>query len=75
MIIRPTGADPGRVESVRSPLGQLVRSWGPDLTVTTTGVPTLPGADHADGKAIDPISAVALVLSIPSAALAGQVTA
>jgi hypothetical protein len=43
--------------------------------VTTTGAPALPGADHADGKAIDPIAAVALVLSIPSAALAGQVTA
>jgi hypothetical protein len=68
VIIRVSGADP---ETARSSLGELARNWGHELTPVTTGTPTPPDLDHdGDTKAVDPLSLAALVLSIPSAALA-----
>jgi hypothetical protein len=61
-------ADP---ETARSSLGELARSWGHELAPVSTGTPTPPDLDHdGDTKAVDPLSLAALVLSIPSAALA-----
>lgn len=68
MIIRVTGMDP---VTVRSSLGQLAHGWGHELTPVTAGSLTSPvlGQD-GDTKVVDPVSLAALVVSIPSAALA-----
>jgi len=68
MIIRVIGPGQHEVEVARESLNELARTWGHDLT--TTNPPAAVGAQEDGSRAVDPISLTALILSIPSAALA-----
>jgi len=68
MIIQLQSGTAENTEAARENLQTLAHSWGQDLQE----VPVHPSAGSLrdDDKVIDPISLTALVLSIPSAALA-----
>lgn len=70
MIIRVTGAGPDKVDAARQSLGDMVDGWGHLLTTVATDTPSSRGVGHDGGKVVDPISVAALILSVPSAALA-----
>ena len=70
MIIQLESGAAKNIDAAEKSLAALSRSWGQDLTEapTNTGEAT-ERADH-DEKVIDPLSLTALVVSLPSAALA-----
>jgi hypothetical protein len=71
MIIQLEGATAENVGEAKRSLEALARSWGQEITETPAEVTTAAGTTHNDDdKVIDPVSVAALVLSIPSAALA-----
>jgi hypothetical protein len=71
MIIHLQGATAENTAAARISLEALTRSWGQEITQapaqTTTAAKT---SDDDHGKVIDPVSLAALILSIPTAALA-----
>jgi hypothetical protein len=68
MIIQLDGATAENAAEARSSLQALARTWGHEISQAP---PAAASTVHGgDGKAIDPVSLTALVLSIPSAALA-----
>ena len=70
MIIQLESATAENVETARHNLEALAHSWGHPMTETPANTPqAAPAARHND-KVIDPVSVAALVVSIPSAALA-----
>jgi hypothetical protein len=70
MIIQLDGTTAENTVAARQNLEALTRSWGHKLVEAPNDAPGTAGAARDDDKAIDPISLTALVLSIPSAALA-----
>ena len=71
MIIQLDSATAENAAEARSSLQALTRSWGHEISqAPPTATPAAGTAHGDDGKAIDPVSLTALVLSIPSAALA-----
>jgi hypothetical protein len=70
MIIQLEGATAENVEAARRNLEALAHSWGHEMTETPANAPEAAAAARNDDKVIDPVSVAALVVSIPSAALA-----
>jgi hypothetical protein len=70
MIIQLDSATAENTEAARRNLQALAHSWGQELAEVPADTSEASGTVHDDGKVIDPISLTALVLSIPSAALA-----
>lgn len=71
MIIQLESATTGNAEVAKRSLGTMAHGWGYEIAEApaeaTAAAATI---HHDDGKAIDPVPVAALVLSIPSAALA-----
>ena len=70
MIIQLESATTESVLAAKHSLGAMARSWGHEIVETPAGATTAAGTSHDDDKAIDSVAVAALVLSIPSAALA-----
>jgi hypothetical protein len=70
MIIQLESATAENVETARHNLEALAHSWGHEMTETPAHTPEAAAAARHDDKVIDPVSVAALVVSIPSAALA-----
>jgi hypothetical protein len=70
MTIQLDGPAAGNVEAAQRSLEALAQRWGYDIAQSPAGA--LPAATSHDEnrRAIDPVSVAAVVLSIPSAALA-----
>jgi hypothetical protein len=69
MIIQLASATAENVEAARRNLEALAHSWGHEMTDTPANTREAAAAARHD-KVIDPVSITALVVSIPSAALA-----
>jgi hypothetical protein len=67
MIIQLDGTEAERVQEASRSLQALTQAWGHPATAA---LPAPAGTADDNGKVIDPISLAALVLSVPSAALA-----
>src|SRR6266704_3073392 len=72
MIIQLEGATAENVEAARRSLDAVAHSWGHEIAQAPAEATAAAGTIHDNGKVIDPVSLAALVLSIPSAALAVQ---
>jgi hypothetical protein len=71
MIIQLDSATAENIAEAKSSLQALARSWGHEISQPPPTTTPVAGTTHGDdAKAIDPISLTALVLSIPSTALA-----
>ncbi len=70
MIIRLDGASADHTQAARQGLEAMARSWGQEIDENPAEVAAAAGPAPEDGKAIDPVAAASLVLSVPSAALA-----
>ena len=70
MIIQLDSATTGSTGAARHSLEALARSWGHEIIVPPAEAAAAARTGHDDGKAIDPVAVVSLVLSLPSAALA-----
>src|SRR5262245_6830664 len=70
MIIQLDSATAENVEDARRDLAALAHSWGHDMTTAPATRPEAAGEARNGDKVIDPVAVSALVLSIPSAALA-----
>ena len=70
MIIQLESATAENVGVARRNLEALAHSWGHQMAETPAHTSKAAGATPNDDKGIDPVSITALVLSIPSAALA-----
>lgn len=70
MIIQLESATAENVEAARRNLEALAHSWGHKMIKAPGNPPEAATATHNDDKVIDPLSIAALVVSIPSAALA-----
>ena len=71
MIIQLEGATAGNVAAAKRSLEAIAQSWGHEIAETPAEATAAAATIHGhDGKVIDPASVAALVLSIPSAALA-----
>lgn len=69
MIIQLEGGNPEDVEEAKRSLEAIAQSWG--YEVAAAEATTTHGSIHNDNrKVVDPVSVVALAVSIPSAALA-----
>ena len=70
MIIQLEGATAENIEAARRNLEALAHSWGHEIDKAPANTPEAAEAVRTNDKGIDPVSITALVLSIPSAALA-----
>ena len=71
MIIQLESAAAENMDAAKRSLGALAHSWGDEIAGASAEVTVATGTiRNQDGKVIDPVSLAALVLSIPSAALA-----
>jgi hypothetical protein len=71
MIIQLEGVTVEKVGAAKSSLEAIAQSWGHEIAQAPAEATTEAGTiHHDDDKVIDPVSMAALVLSIPSAALA-----
>jgi hypothetical protein len=71
MIIQLDSATAENTAEARNSLQALARSWGHEISQPPPAPPHAARTAHDhDGKAIDPVSLTALILSIPSTALA-----
>jgi hypothetical protein len=70
MIIQVDSDTAEDIEAARQDLAALARSWGHEMADARPHTSGAAGVTRSDDKAIDPIAITALVLSIPSAALA-----
>lgn len=70
MIIHVEGSTAANVEAARHGLDELARGWGHETATTSAHPPDVAGEGRDDDKSVDPVALSALVVSIPSAALA-----
>jgi hypothetical protein len=70
MIIQLESATAENVEAARRNLEALAHSWGHQMIEAPANASDAAVAARNDDKVIDPVSIAALVMSIPSAALA-----
>jgi hypothetical protein len=70
MIIQLESATADNVEAARRNLEALAHSWGHDMAKAPANTPEAAVATRNNDKVIDPVAVAALVVSIPSAALA-----
>jgi hypothetical protein len=70
VIIEIEGHTVEEVTAAQHGIGELARDWGHETTVLPSDAPSATRTSPSEDKAIDPVSVTALVLSIPSAALA-----
>jgi hypothetical protein len=70
MIIQLESATAENVEAAKRNLEALAHSWGHEMIEPLANTPDTAAAARNDDKVIDPVSVAALVVSIPSAALA-----
>jgi hypothetical protein len=70
MIIQLDSATAENVETARRSLEALAHSWGHEMIKAPANTPEAAEAARTDDKVIDPVAVAALVVSIPSAALA-----
>jgi hypothetical protein len=70
MIIQLESATAENVEAARRNLQALAHRWGYEMIKAPANTPEAATAARHDDKVIDPVSVAALVVSIPSAALA-----
>jgi hypothetical protein len=70
MIIQLESATSENVETAKRNLEALAHSWGHEMIKAPANSPDAAAAARNDDKVIDPVSVTALVVSIPSAALA-----
>ena len=70
MILQLDSATVDNTGAARDSLEALARSWGHEIAEAPAEATSAARAGHDDGKAIDPVAAASLVLSVPSAALA-----
>jgi hypothetical protein len=70
MIIQLDSATAENVEAARRTLEALAHSWGYEIREAPAHTPEAAVAARNNDKVIDPMSVAALVVSIPSAALA-----
>src|SRR6266851_3171043 len=71
MIIQLERATAENVEAAKHSLGAIAHNWGHEIAEAPAEATAAAATIHDDDdKVIDPVSAAALVLSIPSAALA-----
>jgi hypothetical protein len=70
MIIQLESAIAENVEAARRNLEALAHSWGHEMREAPANTPETAATTRHDDKVIDPVSIAALVVSIPSAALA-----
>lgn len=70
MIIQLESATAENTEAARRNLEALAHSWGHEMIKAPANTPEAATAARNDDKVIDPVSVAALVVSIPSAALA-----
>jgi hypothetical protein len=70
MIIQLESATAENIAAARRNLEALAHSWGHELIKVPANSPDAAAAARNDDKVIDPVSLAALVVSIPSAALA-----
>jgi hypothetical protein len=70
MIIQLESATAENVEAAKRSLGAIAHGWGHEVAENPVEATTAARTTHYDDKVIDPVSMAALVLSIPSSALA-----
>ena len=70
MIIQLQSSATKDIDAARQSLAAVARSWGHELTEAPTNKGEATERAGHDEKVIDPLSLAALVLSLPSAALA-----
>ena len=70
MIIQLESATAENVEVASRNLEALAHSWGHEMIETPANTPEAAATARNDDKVIDPVSLAALVVSIPSVALA-----
>jgi hypothetical protein len=70
MIIQLESPAAENVQAARRSLEAMAHGWGHEIAETPAEATAVAGTIHNDEKVIDPVSVAALVLSIPSAALA-----
>jgi len=70
MIIQLESSATKDIDAARQSLAAVARSWGHELTDAPTNKGEATQRAGHDEKVIDPLSLTALVLSVPSAALA-----
>jgi hypothetical protein len=70
MIIRLEGGTTENLGAAQQSLRALAHSWGHELTETPTSATQATGPTRHGDKVIDPVSLTALMVSLPSAALA-----
>jgi hypothetical protein len=70
MIIQLESATAENVEAARRNLEALAHSWNHEIIKAPANTPDAAAAARNDDKVIDPVSLAAVVVSIPSAALA-----
>jgi hypothetical protein len=70
MIIQLVSGKAENARAAKHSLEALARSWGHEITETPVAAANAAGTNLDDDKIIDPVSVAALVLSIPSTALA-----
>lgn len=71
MIIQLESTTTDNIDTARHTLKAIAQSWGHEITAAPAEATAAAGIiSHDDGKAIDPVAMVTLVLSIPSATLA-----
>jgi hypothetical protein len=70
MIIEVEGHTADDVTAAQRSIGELAHDWGHETATSPADAPTATPTSPSGDKVIDPVSVTALVLSIPSAALA-----
>lgn len=70
MIVELDGGTAGAVDAAKQRFAVLAGSWGHELTEGPTTTQRQGGPARRDDKVFDPVSLIALVVSLPSAALA-----
>jgi hypothetical protein len=70
VIIEIEGHTVEEVAAAQHGIGELARDWGHETTASPSDAPSATRTSPSEDKVIDPVSVTALVLSLPSAALA-----
>ena len=70
MILQLDGGSSDDIKTAKRELATLAASWGYELNNDTAAVPEPTGRGDREERIIDPVSLTALIVSLPSAALA-----